>query len=536
MRITRTRNRDVPFNIACTRTFATLNKYGRTISLVVVLSFALLSFSAASTSAQTFVDQGFSTDIITTLPPYDTVGLTFAPDGRMFIWQKTGVVKIFKNGVLLSTPFIDIRSRVNSYGDRGLLGLALDPAFATNGYVYLLYTFESGSNPNSSAARTSRLTRVTANPANLDVALPNSEIVLLGTLGNRACSRFAAGSDCIPSDGDSHSIGTLRFAPDGKLFVGIGDGAGYIGTDPLALRAQDLNSYSGKILRVNPDGTAPGDNPFDDGTNSIRSKVYSYGLRNPYRFNLHPVTGEPYIGDVGWGSWEEINTGRGANFGWPCYEGQLAQTDYQAQFPLCQQLPLSVVTPPLYTYSHAEGNTVIGGSFYNATQYPQQYRGNFFFADYSNGFIRRMTFDANGNLTGVLPFATGVDSPVSLELGPDGMLYYISIVSGQVRRVKFSGPVARASATPLWGYSPLNVTFSSSGSLDPNGGSLAYLWEFGDGTTSTSPNPSHTYTSTTVRTFKRQTYSDRFTVTKRDRSSDNHNRQRSTDSNYFESE
>ena len=487
---------------ASRRGLAGLDRHIKTILLSVALALTLLGVGASLAHAQTFTDPGFSTEIVTTLPPYDAVGMTFAPDGRIFVWQKTGLVRIFKNGVLLTTPFVDIRSRVNSYGDRGLLGLALDPGFSTNGYVYLLYAYESGSNPNNTAARTARLTRVTASPSNTDVALSGSEVVLLGSLGNKPCSRYAAGSDCIPSDGDSHSIGTLRFAPDGKLFVGIGDGAGYIETDPLALRAQDLNSYSGKILRVNSNGTAPGDNPFDDGTNSIRSKVYSYGLRNPYRFSVHPLTGEVYLGDVGWASWEEINRGRGANFGWPCYEGQLAQSDYQQQFTQCQQLPAGAVTPPLYTYSHSEGSTVIGGNFYNATQYPTQYRGNYFFADYSAGFIRRMTFDANGNLLGVFPFATDVVAPVSLELGPDGALYYISISSGEIRRIKFSGPVARASATPLWGYSPLNVSFSSSGSLDPGGGNLTYLWEFGDGTNSTLPNPAHAYTSTIVRTFE----------------------------------
>lgn len=461
----------------------------------------MLSFSASLGQAQTFTDPGFVAETVTTLPPYDAVGLTFAPDGRIFIWQKTGVVRIFKNGVLLTTPFIDIHTRVNSFGDRGLLGMALDPNFATNRFVYLLYTYESGSNPNNSAARTARLTRVTASSANPDIAQSGSEIVILGSLGNRPCTQQPAGSDCIPSDGDSHTIGSLRFAPDGKLFLSIGDGAGYATTDPLAMRSQDLNSYSGKLLRINKDGTAPGDNPFDDGTNSIRSKVYSYGLRNPYRFSLNPVTGEAYLGDVGWRSWEEINRGRGANFGWPCYEGYETQPEYQALFTQCQQLPSSAVTPPLYTYSHDVGNTVIGGAFYNSTQYPLQYRGNYFFADYSDLFIKRMTFDASGNVLGVQTFATDVDSPVSLELGPDGFLYFISLASGDVRRIKFNGPVAKASGSPLWGYSPLNIAFSSSGSLDPSGGSITYLWDFGDGTTSTSANPSHMYTSTTVRTF-----------------------------------
>ncbi len=117
-----------------------------------------------------------------------------------------------------------------------------------------------------------------------------------------------------------HAIGALRFAPDGKLFVSIGDGASPDIVDPRALRAQRLDSYAGKLLRINPDGSPPGDNPFDDGTDSIQSRVYAFGLRNPFRFNLDQA-GEPYIADVGWNTFEEVNRGRGANFGWPCYEG-----------------------------------------------------------------------------------------------------------------------------------------------------------------------------------------------------------------------
>ncbi|HEY0545139.1 MAG TPA: PQQ-dependent sugar dehydrogenase [Pyrinomonadaceae bacterium] len=473
-------------------------------TMLLSLAIVCLTLSLAATRearAQTFADTGFSAETVTTLPPYKPVGLTFAPDGRIFIWQENGIVRIFKNGALLTTPFVNIQARVNTFNDRGMLGLALDPNFTTNGYVYLLYTYEEGSDPNSAMPKTARLTRVKADPANPDVTIAGSETVILGSLGSPPCSNYAAGSDCIPSDADTHSIGTLRFAPDGKLLVSIGDGAGYAGADPLALRAQDLNSYAGKILRINPDGSAPGNNPFDDGTNSIRSKVYSYGLRNPYRFTLQPVTGEVYLGDVGWSSWEEVNRGRGVNFGWPCFEGQQPQPFYQAQFEQCRELSPASVVPPLYSYSHLEGNSVIGGSFYTGTQYPAQYRGNYFFADYGYGFIRRMTFDASGNMSGIQTFATDVVSPVSLELGPDGALYYISLPTGEVRRIKFSGPVAKANANPLSGYSPLNISFSSAGSLDPAGGSLTYHWDFGDGATSNSQNPAHTYTSASVRAF-----------------------------------
>jgi glucose/arabinose dehydrogenase len=456
-----------------------------------VLVLAIVASTPTPTYGQiSFVDPQFVTETVAQLPAFTPVGLAFAPDGRVFIWQKNGVVRIVKNGVLLSTPFLDIQAQVNQCNDRGLLGFALDPNFATNGFVYLLHTFEESGNTTSCAAKTSRLIRVTANPPTSDVAQSTSLITILSG---------------IPSDGDSHSVGTLRFGPDGKLFVSHGDGASYSITDPLALRSQDLNSYNGKILRINPDGSAPGDNPFDDGANSIRSKVWAYGLRNPFRFTLHPATGEPYIGDVGWNTWEEINRGRGANFGWPCFEGNGPQPDYQAAFLQCRQLSPSAVTPPLYTFDHSVGRTVIGGAFYTGFQYPLQYRGNLFFADYTAQWVVRLVFDDNLNLASVEPFATGIPGPVHLELGPDGMLYYVAILTGEVGRIRFVGaerpPIVKASASPSAGYSPLTVMFSSAGSVDPDGGALTYLWDFGDGTTSTLANPQRTFAASGVVSF-----------------------------------
>jgi glucose/arabinose dehydrogenase len=468
----------------------------RTI-FVLIAYFVLLRLPVLR--AQTYSDPGFTTETVTTVETFKPVGLAFASDGRIFIWEKDGFVRIYKNGAVLPTPFINISSKVNIAQDRGLLGLALDPNFATNGFVYLLYTFENQHTPTSTGARTSRLTRVTADPNNPDVALAGSEIVLLGKVGTPPCPNN--GNDCIPDDSISHTIGTLRFAPDGNLFVGNGDGSHFNFADQLALRAQDLNSYSGKILRIHRDGTAPLDNPFYDGTNSIRSKVWAYGLRNPYRFNLDPVTGEPMIGDVGWNNWEEINRGRGANFGWPCFEGNSPEPSY-AVFPQCQQMFPSSVTFPLYTYDHTNGVAVIGGSYYTGNVYPPAYQGNFFFADYGEGWIKRAVFDANGNLSEVKTFATDAPSIVSLEQAPDGLFYFVDFAAGAIRRIRFNGPQAKSDAVPVFGYSPLEVTFSSANSFDPGGSPLTYLWDFDDnGQTSTQPNPQHSFTSSAVKTF-----------------------------------
>lgn len=467
----------------------------------LLLGLLFVFATIGEVAAQTLQDAGFTDEIIATLPAYQAVGLTFAPDGRIFVWQKNGVVRIIKNGTLLSQSFIDIAARVNTAGDRGLVGLALDPNFASNGYVYLLYVYENAGNSGDSGPKTARLTRVQANPSNPDVALPNSEVIILGQQGIAPCSQYPEGTDCMASDAIAHTVGTVRFGPDGKLYVGMGDGGSPFFPDPLALRAQDLKTYNGKILRINADGTAPSDNPFYDGNpNSIRSKIYSHGLRSPYRFSIHPTTGEVTIGEVGLSKWEEVNRGRGKNFGWPCYEGAGKQTTFQSTFPNeCAAVLASAVTPPLYTYSHnGAGAAIVGGPVYTATQFPTQYQGNYFFADYVNNFIRRIIFDANNNVANVVDFATNLTTPVSLELGPEGALYYVALTSGQVRRIRYTGttPVAVATATRPDPAQPYTVVFSSNGSNDPGGSVLTYLWEFGDGTTSSTANPTHTYIAT----------------------------------------
>ncbi len=159
------------------------------------------------------------------------------------------------------------------------------------------------------------------------------------------------------------------------------------------------------------------------------------------------------------------------------------------------------VIPPFHTYDHSTGSAVIGGPIYTGTAYPAEYRDNFFFADYSGNFIKRVVFDSEHRPVSVQPFATGVTSPVALTLGPDGMIYYLSFTTGEIRRIRYDGPVAKVGATPTNGPSPLPVSFSSAGSSAPGGGALSYLWEFGDGTTSTAANPSHTYTTATPRRF-----------------------------------
>ncbi len=470
--------------------------------------------------------------------------IAFAPDGRMFIALKSGVVRIFSNNQLLPTPFIDISDQVNNRIDRGLIGLAVHPQFPQQPYVYLFFTHDPpGVAPDGDGARVSRLMRVTADAANSNVAsaAPNARVILLGnnsTFANVgdtssytnyalvACNDAAGRPipDCIPSDGGTHSAGSLTFDKDGALIASHGDGSHWTGVDPRSLRAQDLDSPAGKVLRIDPlTGAGYPNNPFFDGNpNSMRSKVLNYGFRNPFRIELHPETDQLYVGEVGWGEWEEINSGRGKNFGWPCYEGDNALSRIQLSYAyspdtqarcdaLFQQGPAAVVAP-LYAYDHnAGGAAVQAGEIYSGSVYPAAYRGALFIQDYSRNWIKYLTFDANGAATAHDFISNAADGggPVDMASGPDTNLYYVTLNftegGSEVRRIRYVGagnqpPIARASATPTNGVTPLTVAFSSEGSADPDGQPLTYVWNFGNGQFSVERSP--TFTFNTAGTYE----------------------------------
>ncbi len=317
--------------------------FGRTKKLVFSIWLTIFSLLGLSQAAHAIygLPAGFSSDLFIgglNLP----TAIAFAPNGKVFIAQKDGHIRVWNNGTLQSADFLDLSSQVNNNGDRGLLGIAVHPNFPTAPYVYLLFTHDPPTiTADGSGARVSRLIRVSADAGNnFNTAILNSAVVLLGSNsiaanigdpnsndGVPSCQNINGFTgyvpDCLPSDSNTHSIGTVVFGQDGALYVGNGDGASANYVDTRALRALDVGSLAGKILRIDPiTGQGLVDNPFYSGDlTSNQSKVYSLGLRNPFRFTINPPDGKPYIGDVGWGTWEEINTGRGVNFGWPCYEG-----------------------------------------------------------------------------------------------------------------------------------------------------------------------------------------------------------------------
>jgi glucose/arabinose dehydrogenase len=416
--------------------------------------------------------------------------IAYSPDGRLFVTEKVGRVRIVTaDGQLLPTPFVSVTT--NTQNDRGLLGIVLHPNFAQNGWVYLHYVTEIvPPAPNNGFSRYDRISRFTANG---NVVVPGSELVIV---------------DTIESDMDSHNGGALRFGLDDKLYVTTGDGASYGSADPLALRAQNLDRLEGKVLRLNDDGSAPSDNPFYTTPTANRSKLWQYGLRNPFKAAIRPSNGRLFISDVGWASWEEVNAApSGANFGWPCWEGNGKQLIYDTVFrSQCRNV---VGRAPNWTYPHTgDGGAVVGSAFYQGPNYPSSYDGDLFVADYAQRWIKQLDVDDNDAVTAVEDFASGDDDfrPVDLLLAPDGNLHYVNIASdfavpsGSVRRILYVGsgnrsPRPKANVAPAYGYAPLLVQFDATGTSDPDNDPLSYEWSFGDGFQGNGFAVTHTYTA-----------------------------------------
>jgi glucose/arabinose dehydrogenase len=441
-----------------------------------------------------------------------------APDGRTFVAEKGGRVRVITpDGTVQSTPVLDISSQVNDYHDRGLLGIAVDKNFASNGYLYLLYTYDvTPLNADSGSAMVARLSRVTVSSQNT----AGPETLLLGSYASGPCPTASNTLDCIPSNGLSHSIGTVRVDPnDGTLWVGVGDSASYTTVDELAFRTYDEKSFAGKILHVDTNGNGLVGHPLcptDTDLTHVCTKLYAKGFRNPFRFNVRP--GKPPVGgDVGWDSTEEVNVIKpGGNYGWPCWEGNGHTPGYRDDQRCADLYNAGGDTRALYTYPHVDGSgtnsaAVVGGPQYTGTDWPSDYQNNIYFGDYAKGFVKRLRVDSSDNCLDkdaggacvAQPFADSWYGAVDLSLAPGGGIYYVAFGTGgpdgALRRFDSTAnkaPTAQASANPRYGPAPLQVSFSSAGSSDPEGATLTYDWDFGDRSAhSTAANPQHTYQS-----------------------------------------
>jgi glucose/arabinose dehydrogenase len=275
-----------------------IRQMSRACLIAIIIAAASQAGSAAtlpSGFAETLVAGGLS----------NPTAMAFAPDGRLFVCQQGGQVRIIKNGALLAAPFLTVTT--DSNGERGLLGLTFDPNFNTNHWLYIYYTV-------TSTPRHNRVSRFTANG---DVVVLGSEVVILEL------------NDL--SSATNHNGGAMHFGEDGKLYIAVGENAN-------AANSQTLNNLLGKMLRINSDGSIPSDNPFFNTATGQNRAIWALGLRNPYTFAFQPVTRRMFINDVGQNAWEEINDGiAGSNYGWPNTEGPTTNPSFRS---------------PLFAYGH----------------------------------------------------------------------------------------------------------------------------------------------------------------------------------------
>lgn len=473
-------------------------------------------------NADGFVDEV----VIGNLP--QATGFTFARDGRLFIWSKDGRVFRAENGALVDPPVLDISAEVGNFHDHGLLGLALDPNFEQNGHLYLLYRVDPpalgvGGDPDGNQASIGRVTRYTLSGGAAD---PASRLVLLGE-----------GADSgVPMTHDSHGVGALAFGDDGTLLVATGDGASFAGMDDGttgnsradqalasgilrpeenvgAFRAQRLDSLSGKILRLDPaTGDGVPSNPFYDpaAPRSARSRVWSYGLRNPFRVALQPGTGSTdpadgrpgvlYIGDVGYNAWEELNVADrgGQNFGWPLYEGLGEQPEYTTSAVAAAHWPADP-RAPLVTWGHGNptagvgvelpGSCVIGGAFYPGGAYPEAFQGAYVAGDLTGGWLKAFQIAPDGTVAATLDLVDGSAVPIAIAAHPQtGDIYWLHNLA-ELHRVTSSANRAPIPSLAITSDRELAmgpwifrwVTFDAGASIDPEGEPLAFRWEFDDG-------------------------------------------------------
>jgi glucose/arabinose dehydrogenase len=401
--------------------------------LLVVVSLALLLgllpiflFSKPASGADTlppgFTQTSFAGGNSNPLA-YPTA-MDFAPGGKLFVAEQAGTMQVVDtDGTLQDPSFLDISSKVNAVGERGLLGVAFDPDFdptfatADDNYVYVYYTTVDTSVHN-------RVSRYAASLDSGNVVAGTEEIIF----------------ELPPLSATNHNGGAIHFGTDGKLYVAVGENA-------RPAEAQSLNSLLGKMLRINKEpNSIPTDNPFDAYTTGNNKAIWATGLRNPYSFDVQPNTGRIFINDVGQTTFEEINEGKaGANYGWPVYEGPIRyqapkkkKKGHHKKKRRHKRPAAPFYNSPLYAYSHTAGNCAItGGAFYNpqTSQFPADYIGDYFFADFCGSWIARYD-PATGQVS---PFKSGSGGfPVDLKVSEDGELYFLARATGSVEKISYA--------------------------------------------------------------------------------------------------
>jgi glucose/arabinose dehydrogenase len=514
---------------------------------------ALLGLLALSSpaSADPALPPGFQDEVVfpgLTKP----TAVRFAPNGMVFVAEKNGKIEVYEN-LEDETPdlFKNLTVETYDHGDRGLLGFAIDPEFPTKPYVYALFTYDHvlGSSEPVPEWGSGEGDSCPVSPANgADDCVVSGRLVRYtativeeeGGPGETQLHAFASGEKAlIPEDWcqqfSSHSIGDLRFGPEGALYAGGGDGAtfsnadyGQFGNPPNpcgdppkaggSLRAQDLitpetkadpTGLDGTIIRIDPEtGEGWPTNPLPKSSSADERRIVALGFRNPFRFTFDPKTGEMYVGNVGSSEFEEIDrfelSPRLYNSGWPCYEGDNKQFQFKTlELPICEQLygELGRVHQPLFYYSHrsaiapgdecsyASGSAISGTAFYEGEEFPAKYKGALFFADTVRGcfYVMLPGEDGRPDPNKIEPFMTGgsLYPGVDIEEGPDGSLYYASLFGegfgkGAIHRITYApgAPSARLAADAQYSNEVEHeFHLDASRSSDPANEPLSFEWD-----------------------------------------------------------
>jgi glucose/arabinose dehydrogenase len=413
------------------------------LALLIGVPTVLLNVEPAAAT----VPSGFADRLVRKVDK--PTALAFAPDGRMFITTKAGQLRVFKAGTPGTIRALDISDKTCSNSERGLLGVAVDPNFATNHYVYLYYTYKKHGvctdppdpdNPRNPVNRVSRF-------------------VVSGNTVARSSERVLINN--IPSPNGNHNAGDLHFGKDGYLYVSVGDG-GCDYAEPAKCgynndASRDRHVLLGKILRITRNGGIPSDNPYTSPGTSARChktghtepgkncmETFARGLRNPFRMAFDPdATGTKFrINDVGAAAWEEIDNGRkGADYGWNFCEGRHDNPNRPGSVR-CTAPPF---TPPIHEYSHSTGcSSITGGAFVPNDIWPNSYDDAYLFADFACDKIFKLTPKAGGGFTRKLFAGLGA-GPVAMSFGPYGSskaLYYATLKfpnGGEIRRIAYTG-------------------------------------------------------------------------------------------------